>query len=523
MRNSKIILCKGINLDRDYVNVLNYTESQMLTLCESKQIANSNTYSFVDMSKGVIYTGFDYDIALQTNYIAFQNPDYSNKWFFAFVDDVIYKGDKNTEIRFTVDSWSTWFDYWTAKTCYVSREHVNDDTIGLHTVPENIDVGEIISDNKIEIQMGSSVVIGVLSNYRPLLTSYNVFSGVTYFGKIIFGSALFIFRTDELDALKAFIKRASVDGHVDDIQDMFMLPANIFESTSFIETSFESDGNNYQLKQLPNTVNPFVQEISVNKLYTFPNFTPKNNKLKVYPYNYIYATNNVGDSATYKFENFSDNTCNFYNFFTISIGGSGRLVPRNYCGFAENNDESLTLGKLPTCQWSSDSYTNWLTQNAVNLGTSQLKAQYNTVANALSGDIEGTLTTMADYYLDRMNSFYSASLLPQKLGGTNTGDINFSTNNLCYKLVRMHPKIEYMQIIDDFFTRFGYKINRLKVPNITGRRNFNYVEIGQNDEIGVGDVPFKYMQEINNTARKGVTIWHNHENIGNFNVQNDII
>lgn len=70
---------------------------------------------------------------------------------------------------------------------------------------------------------------------------------------------------------------------------------------------------------------------------------------------------------------------------------------------------------------------------------------------------------------------------------------------------------------------FGYKINRIKVPNITGRRNFNYVEIGQSDEMLVGNVPFKFMQELNNTCRKGVTIWHNHTNIGNYNVQNDII
>lgn len=70
---------------------------------------------------------------------------------------------------------------------------------------------------------------------------------------------------------------------------------------------------------------------------------------------------------------------------------------------------------------------------------------------------------------------------------------------------------------------FGYKINRIKTPNITGRRNFNFIEIGQNDEMLVGNVPFKFMQELNNACRKGVTIWHNHENIGNFNIENDII
>ena len=135
----------------------------------------------------------------------------------------------------------------------------------------------------------------------------------------------------------------------------------------------------------------------------------------------------------------------------------------------------------------------------------------------------GAVSTAADYYMGKYERFYEASLLPVKTGGTNTGDVvnSYGANN--YEIIKFRAKKEYLEQIDDFFTRFGYKINRVKVPNITGRRNFNYVEIGQSDEIGIGDVPHKYMEQINQTARKGVTIWHNHANIGNFSVQNDIL
>lgn len=454
MRNSKIILCHNINLDRDYVNVLDYTETQMLELCNTNKIAESNSFSFIRQSRDRIATSFDYSVVLQANYIAFQNPDYSNKWFFAFVDDVVYRGDKNTEIVFTVDSWSTWFDYWTAKTCFVAREHVNDDTIGANTIQENLDVGEIVSDNKVEYQMGNQVVIAVLSNYEPDVDTFNLFSGITYYGKIMFGSWLFICYTDNLDPLRAFIARANLDGHIDDVQDIFILPKKIFDNMTLHQTVFNYNNTTYTMYGIPNQNNPYVEEISYNKIYSFPNFVPKNNKVYCYPYNYIYATNNIGDSTTYKFENFSDNACNFYNFFGISVGGSGRLVPRNYAGFLENNDESLTLGKFPTCQWSSDSYTNWLTQNAVNLGTRTLTTGVGAIGSAISGNFGSAFTSIANGYLQTMNDFYSASLLPQKVAGSNTGDINYSTNNLCYKLVRMHPKIEYLRIIDDWFTRF---------------------------------------------------------------------
>lgn len=72
-----------------------------------------------------------------------------------------------------------------------------------------------------------------------------------------------------------------------------------------------------------------------------------------------------------------------------------------------------------------------------------------------------------------------------------------------------------------YFTCFGYAIKSLTVPNITGRRYWNYVEIGANEEIGYGEVPSKFMDTINNACRRGVTIWHNHANVGNFNLSNN--
>ena len=142
--NSKIILAKGINMDRNYNNVLSYGESDMLTLVQSEghYIASNLHYSFIKQQKSIL-SDFTYSQCEQANYIAFQNPDYDNKWFFAWIDEVIYKGDKNTEITFTIDAWSTWYGSWTKKTCFIERQHVLNDTIGANTVPENLDIGDV--------------------------------------------------------------------------------------------------------------------------------------------------------------------------------------------------------------------------------------------------------------------------------------------------------------------------------------------------------------------------------------------
>lgn len=140
---SRIILAKNIKMDRNYNNVLSYSEDEMLELCQTNKVVEADNYSFIRTNQTIL-CGFDYEICLQANYIAFQNPDYSNKWFFAWIDEVNYKGDNNTEIVYTVDSWSTWFDYWNAQTCFVIREHVDNDTIGANTVSEGLDTGEYI-------------------------------------------------------------------------------------------------------------------------------------------------------------------------------------------------------------------------------------------------------------------------------------------------------------------------------------------------------------------------------------------
>ena len=143
LQNSKIILAKNINIDRDYVNVLDYTEEEMLALVRQNKVYENNNYSFI-RPQNDIYVSINYGYALQCNYIAFQNTDYSNKWFFAWIDEVIFVSNNTVQIKYTVDAWSTWFSKLSINQCYVLRHHVNDDVIGNYTQPEGLETGEYI-------------------------------------------------------------------------------------------------------------------------------------------------------------------------------------------------------------------------------------------------------------------------------------------------------------------------------------------------------------------------------------------
>ena len=82
--NSKIMLCSGIKLEKDYKHVLTYTENQMVALCTSKAKVSRNNYSFIKHGKNTIEVDVDFATCLKCNYMAFQNTDYSNKIFSPF-------------------------------------------------------------------------------------------------------------------------------------------------------------------------------------------------------------------------------------------------------------------------------------------------------------------------------------------------------------------------------------------------------------------------------------------------------
>lgn len=264
----------------------------------------------------------------------------------------------------------------------------------------------------------------------------------------------------------------------------------------------------------------------------------------MYPYNYLYVTNNNGASNIYKYEDFFDTDCNFEVQYIMCMGGQVRLVPKNYKESDQtytlyNYDESIPLTKYPTYSWSSDAYTNWLTQNDINLKTdiiniagSSASAGMNSIPSntkkSMSADIPllvGSESIMSasvglmNYY-DR---FYKAELMPNITGGNNTGDLCNVNGSQTFTFKLMRSKNEYLQQIDSYFNRVGYKVNVIKQPNITGRTYWNYLEIAPTEEIGYGEVPSISMQTINNACRKGVTIWHDHTNLGNYSLTNSIV
>lgn len=273
---------------------------------------------------------------------------------------------------------------------------------------------------------------------------------------------------------------------------------------------------------------PIYLEKTFSKPTNLNGYTPINKKLLTFPYCYINCSNNAGTTNSYIYELFN-NEVKFNIKGVPVLGGSIKCVPYNYKNNQEynNENEGIIGGKYPALSWSNDPYTNWLTQNAVNIGIGTASNLLTIIGGIASGNpIIGVagITAGAMGIANQIGQFYKHDLVPNTAkGNTNSGDINTCSNTNTFIFEKMCIREEYAKIIDDYFSRYGYKINRITTPNITGRKNFNYIEIGSQEEIGNGEVPSNFMETINKACRRGTTVWHNHSNIGNFTLDNSVI
>lgn len=545
--NSKIIFCKGIKMDKENMNVLTYSETDMLTLVNTSgiKIAEASNYSFIGKGdRDAIDVGLSisltYEMLLQCNYIAFQNTNYCNKWYFAFVDKIQYLNNGAARIFYTVDIFHTWYDYWNAKACFVSREHVNDDIVGLHTIPESLETGEYICQNlSNSTDAGSNYMLSTqfvvaLSSWpfdsaQP--TNYHVYNG-------LFSGFLYLAFNSSED-LRLFLLDIQDETTGDPINSIFVVPSAL---TTLQSTDFQVlvTGKTWKAAWVPNTTSYInMGNFYITDIQTLDqDYIPINKKLLCYPYRYILVNNNAGSSFDYRYEWFTvkDNQenvprCVFSVYGVISPGCSIKLFPQSYnevqgSSFIPNYLYGLDAGKLPTCSWWNDPYTNWLTQNAVNMPLQAL-GNITNIAKGLTGNI-GEATKGITGILGQVGEMYTHSLEPNTgKGGVNQGDLMFSSQR-SFTFKRMSIRREYAEVIDNFLTKFGYQINRTKLPNQTGRTTFNYVKIGPGEIIGYQKdthlaIPPADLVKINNLYERGITLWHNYSTLGDYTQSNTIV
>lgn len=560
--NTDLILLK-VPLEIDEANQLTFANAtaqyNYFNGLTGKLAVDKYTYQRKD---GTIRLGAKFDDIIGYNYVMYRNTNYSSKWFYAFIENMEYIGDNVTAVSIKTDVFQTWMFDITYKSCLIDREHTNDDTVGKNTLPEGLELGDFVVNgnttnfgnydsenydfvNVVDVSMieneGESATLSYAWNQSGV--SHNVNPWVN---GIPSGVIHLIYNWDAQpqnyypisDILRVYEKA----GLSDAIVNVYIVPRKLIGSVyTGLTITATVGGSSVSTPSLAVPQSSLNQTALGNTTFTKPTtidgYTPKNGKLKTYPFMYFNISNNAGTSLPYRYEDFTTSIkFNVEGAFTPS--GSVKAIPVNYKNLGTTGnalDYSITGAKFPICNWNSDSYTNWLTQNAVNMRADMTKSVVTAgiggigtgfavagVPGAIVGGLVGAGAGLIGEARSQHLEKTKANMTPDQVAGNlNSGDLAWAKYRSEFTYLPMSIKAEYARCIDEFFSQFGYKCNRVKLPNITGRRNWNYVKT-----VGCyidGDVPQADLQEIKSMFDKGVTFWHNASTFGDYSQNNDII
>ena len=230
----QLYLCKT-PLQNDYKNQLTFSNATaQLNYFNSVIQHTFDNYTYIKKDN-VVQVGKNIDEIIDCNYLFYRNVGFTNKYYFCFITNMEYVNENCTRITFETDCYQTWLFQIEYKESFIEREHVNDDTVGLHTVPENLETGEYICNSHYKdatmdnyaqdlcfiMASTSQPIAGDAKDTVASSQIYNgIYTGLTYYQYEA---------TSAIDIMLESLKRIIIDASTEKLQLPMILPSESVE------------------------------------------------------------------------------------------------------------------------------------------------------------------------------------------------------------------------------------------------------------------------------------------------------
>lgn len=510
------------------------------------------------------------DELFDCNYMMFRNTAYGTKWFYAFITQVEYISNTTSRIYYSIDPMQTYLFDVNVGQCFVEREHAMTDAIGDNLNPESFELGEYVYDADYfpNIFLKSNYVICILATWKATYKNNQwVIEDATTGGVGGVDSGIYTGLTKNLckydlanpkacvQQANAIIEAATKANKADGIVSITMYPK------FFMNWSITGD---LATGLVPDTVDSIPAFTG-----TFDGYKPKNNKLYTAPFCGVYVDNLQGNAANYAYEYFTDRKPTFNIVGAVNGNLECASIPVNYKGLPTNFQESLLMGGFPQCAWNVDTFKAWIAQNKYAIAAGVATTTIDTVKQValaatgvgMAGEVAGMSAAMtgagsaqtiqavgqyANAYQNMQNVSYNAqgdvlnktinlvaqvktaSTQPNHARGQQSSSVFCAMGYQGFHYMPYRIQGQFARIIDDFFSMYGYKTNRLKVPNRNGRKAWNYVKT-----CGctlTGSAPADVTAALVQIYDRGITFWrcidlstgNPFTRVGNYSLDNSL-
>ncbi len=567
--DAEVYLIKDIKATPNYSDTIYFADKNAQASYFSngtKRVATLTAQSYQRHTRGWLKVRLPIGTVAQANYMMFKNTSFENKWFYAFITDWEYVNNNTTLISFMIDDIQTWFFDCQLGDCLVEREHVTNDAIGLNRVPEPIGSDRTIMTERWECSNMDSYDVIIQASTKNRSGEFED----TYYQQGQF-NGLAIWRAECNDESHARIIANALDSMVGD--GSYSEDATNQQQVVSLIMFPSVYGRNVEVggKTVPYSTN----EGFATPRTTVDGYTPRNKKLLTAPFKQLLLTNGIGANETLDYDDFVG--VNGFKqtpaFFIVgSANGQGQMmcVPYNYKGVEYNFDFKITINEFPQCGYTLDSYRAWLAGGGdIKQQVTALKAVGNGIfgiagmaqgvnseygkqwlsnydyrykeysspvaqnyadkntrwsdATAESGVLSGVgglLSGILGAYTDYKTTEYDAHAQANIPVGMTAGNAMIGLRKLNFRCYDVDINQQDARIIDEFFDKYGYAINKLKVPNISARRHWNYVKTKECEIFG--NIPASIKASIISIFNSGITFWRNGDEIGNYSLDNTV-
>ena len=436
------------------------------------------------------------------NYVMYQNANFGDKWFYAFVTKIEYVNDNTSFLHIKTDVWQTWLFNWSIDQCFVERMHAPYDTLGEWEEPEPL-VPEAYPREAYRLTPQTDFFTQTI---------------ILYFSKIPPSLSDVVASQEDSGALSATYQKTYAAGggglpaFQECMADLALLEtAGEMELISGIGTGFTS---------------PFIPGEQTFDFVEIPSGgVAKNNKTLLYCYGLI-----VGNS-TYKVDiaNCKGRT---FNYIPRGNFGSNPSVSVEVTTFPH---VVIDYSGFPSPRLPINSDINQISRSLeINMKTLPFQMISGALGAAGSmvqggsgaGQVVGSLLSPLQSAVENVGQMAVSDIMPKQLSGYAPTTGLFASGNAGIWLIKYYPNRDEFNRIDNFFSAFGYAVNDIrhpiiKISDIGRRANFNYIKTRAAALIASGGIVQEDYAKICQILDSGVTVWHNPGAYGNELIAND--
>lgn len=528
---SKIYLL-NVPMSADQKNQIDFTSAGAQSAYFAGRVIAAYTDFTYQRKDNIVRVPVEADAIWNCNYVMYQNSNFTGKWFYAFVTEIEYRNDGCTWLHLKTDVFQTWLFNFSFRQCLVEREHVADDTPYKHTVPENINIGDLYACREFRATPFSLLARDQAefdANYYVCFCMSDIatYVGAAALTNMIGGApnACNYYCVDT-NNVRGFVDSLNQSGEAESVVSIFPVPkgAVYFDVVNTVLVP----------RDHTNIVAPMTVDVQMRGSGFLPDGTViKNNKLKCFPYTSIRLHNNSGNGIDLKPQNFynlmmgySDQITFESNFATApnaSLMVSPRFYKQSGAGSADINDNgfeySVEFNGFPQIAWSVDTYKNYVALNENSLAMQQIELGASMMINSAVGNLAGAgadIASTVDFYAKQVDMENK----PREIRGKPSAGVEMLSGSAGVFVSIMRPSPEYLEIIDNYFSAFGYAVNVVKTPSFNTRPSWNYLKT--RDCIIDADCPTDDEIELETIFNSGVTVWHNPSTYGDYSQNNSV-